>query len=115
MVKLLPVAELFVMPGESQLGSLLMAEKVLADLVEPGTESERSRVRHALMRVASDRDVHGKPSVQSRTQWGAQPAKRPRPGCVLSRLWNGPPACCENGFPALYLRNAHVVSHRGPP
>jgi pimeloyl-ACP methyl ester carboxylesterase len=34
MVKLLPDAELFVMPGESHLGSLPMAEKVLADLAE---------------------------------------------------------------------------------
>jgi pimeloyl-ACP methyl ester carboxylesterase len=34
MVKLLPDAELFVMPGESHLGSLPMAEQVLADLAE---------------------------------------------------------------------------------
>lgn len=34
MVSLLPDAKLFVMPGESHLGSLPMAEKVLADLAE---------------------------------------------------------------------------------
>jgi pimeloyl-ACP methyl ester carboxylesterase len=34
MVSLLPDAELFVMPGESHLGSLPMAEKVLADLAK---------------------------------------------------------------------------------
>ena len=34
MVSLLPDAELFVLPGESHLGSLPVAERVLADLVE---------------------------------------------------------------------------------
>ena len=34
MVELLPDAELFVMPGESHLGSLPVAERVLADLVQ---------------------------------------------------------------------------------
>jgi hypothetical protein len=34
MVSLAPDAELFAMPGESHLGSLPMAEKVLADLAE---------------------------------------------------------------------------------
>jgi hypothetical protein len=34
MVSLLPDAELFVLPGESHLGSLPIAERVLADLAE---------------------------------------------------------------------------------
>ena len=43
MVSLLPDGELFVLPGESHLGSLPVAERILADLAETWDRAVASR------------------------------------------------------------------------